>query len=234
MIKRDYYGIGVFNGKEDEKTSKCFKEWVKMIKEVYDSRDRVGPVDWYGRPVDVGTVGIEEWEPECRKLVIGSWSEYEAFKDWWDENYVEIPFTKDQLVLDRRIIETRNIKFNSEYCRLVPKSVHDLITPDPNLPAIEQRMRGIKVINNEARGRLQYKVYITISGKPTHIGTYDDEIVAIMVREQAIENYINMKSRELYGIATFDTRSAMTDYRITPHHMDLKVEPIYDNSDFFE
>ena len=84
---------------EDGTTTKCYCTWFNMMKRCYDPNSR----DY-------------EMYKDCE--VMRKWHNYQAFAEWWDKEYYEIPNTV--MSLDKDILKKGNRLYSPRTCCIVP------------------------------------------------------------------------------------------------------------------
>ena len=145
--KRLVYGVGTKGddvSRINGKTTKPYQTWGGMLERCYSKR--------------------------CQKLhptyidctVCATWLYFPTFKKWFGENY------EDGWELDKDLLVTGNKIYSPDNCIFVPHQLNLLFNDNG-------RARGefpLGVSFNKKAGKFQ--TYVTIDGRPQHLGLFDD------------------------------------------------------------
>lgn len=133
--------------------------------------------------------------------VCEGWMEYENFKKWFLENYI------DGYELDKDIIKRGNRVYCPEYCSFVPKEINLLI---------KNRRRGSgapgTVVRREG-GKYIARMY---AGRSIWLGSFETEIDAFMAYKKAKESYVRDLAKTYFNKNKIERRvyDALMNYKV--------------------
>ena len=159
-----YIGLGEYSPCENGKKTKCYKVWHSMLTRCYDSKVKRNYPTYKG----------------C--IVCTEWHNFQAFAEWYNDNYYEIP--GEVMCLDKDILFKGNKTYSPETCIFVSNEINALF-----------------IKGNKDRGALPIgvsyhkkgNVYISrcnFGNKLKHLGYFDNPEKAFNAYKTAKENYI--------------------------------------------
>ena len=173
--ERRYYGVGYlgkgkYKIKINNKTTKCYETWNRMLQRCYDPKHHEKYPTYINCKVD------EEWL--C----------YQNFAEWYYENYYEIE--NEIMCLDKDILRKGNKIYSPDNCVFVPERINNLFVKC-------DKSRGdypIGVCYNEHRKKFitQCSIYDFKENKKKikRLGYYDTPEKAFKSYKQFKEKYI--------------------------------------------
>ena len=159
---KGYLGEGKHKTKENGKLTKCYDTWHNMLKRCYDSK-------------------FQERQPTYKDCeVCESWHNFQAFAEWYENNYYEIP--NECMALDKDILFKGNKIYSPETCVFVPKNINSLFVKRDN-------DRGNDPIGTHQLPDGNYQVKCN-NGEGIYLGVYFNKEEAFQVYKQYKEKYI--------------------------------------------
>lgn len=136
-----YLGVGKYMAKENNKTTKIYAIWSKLICRCYDHKFQEL------HPAYIGCIVCKEWH------------NFQTFAKWYEENYFKVP--NERTELDKDILIPRNKLYSPDTCLLVPQSLNLLFSRDTvdgrDLPmGILKQKHGKYVVNFTYKGNKNY------------------------------------------------------------------------------
>ena len=103
-----YLGEGKFTFRVNNKETKCYQEWIKILNRSYN----------------------EEWSNKYPTYenceVCEEWHNFQNFAKWYYENYYEIK--NERMELDKDILNKGNKLYSPQTCIFVPQRINKLFT----------------------------------------------------------------------------------------------------------
>ena len=101
-----YMGEGPFLSKENGIKTKAYDAWYQMLRRCYDEKLQNKKPTYKGCTVDE------------------TWHNFQAFAEWYENNYYEIP--NETMQLDKDILSKGNKVYGPDTCIIVPNSINSL------------------------------------------------------------------------------------------------------------
>ena len=195
-FKPSVYGVGYLGYEkavdENGKSLKSYVTWMHMIERCYSD--------------------------ECQKTcptykdcyVCEEWHNYSNFKEWFDNNYYEIP--NEKMALDKDILVKGNKIYSYETCVFVPQNINTLFTKS-------NKVRGkypIGVYFNKNAKKFMAYCSMLINGKKMkkYLGLYNTIEEAFNAYKQFKENYIKKVAEEYKDKIPQKLYDAMYNYKV--------------------
>lgn len=180
-MRKLVYGFGVNDVKGMSK-SKCYSEWVSMLRRCYSNN-------------------FQEKYPTYKGCsVCNEWLYLSNFKTWFDVNY------KEEQHLDKDILNKDNKLYCPEFCRFVPSQINTLITDS----AANRGANPVGVCFHKRDQKFQAQIRLGNENlKP--LGYFDDPISAFNVYKKAKEEYIKFQADKYFnlGLINSEIRDAL-------------------------
>lgn len=182
-----YIGVGQYNVRENGKITKAYSVWQDMMARCYDSNFQTKKARTY---------------VDCE--VCEEWHNYQAFAEWYEQNYYEIEGQK--MNLDKDILVKGNKTYSPDTCILVPHNINLLFTKSDstrgNYPI------GVYYKNNK------YSAHCSVLNRDVHIGYYDDPMDAFQAYKEFKENYIKTVADQYIDLIPQALYNAMYEYEV--------------------
>ena len=183
-----FIGEGKYAPKEDGITTRRYEVWRDMIQRCYNDK----------------MILKNPTYAEC--TVCDEWHNFQAFAEWYDNNYYEIPGMRMQL--DKDILNKHNKVYSPNSCIFVPEAINKLFVK-------AQRRRGECPMGvHKLKKNSKYRADIHMNGKGTTLGTFDTPEEAFTAYKTAKENYIKEIADQYKDLIPKRLYDAMYEYEI--------------------
>ena len=190
------YGVGIIGNEksrdENGEIIKGYSVWTSMLSRCYS--------DEYKKthPTYKGCCVCEEWH------------NYSDFKEWFYNNYYEIP--NEQMALDKDILVKGNKIYSPDTCVFVPQNINNLFIKS-------NKIRGkypIGVYFNKDANKFTAQCNIFYNGKKQYknLGFYNTIEEAFNSYKQFKENYIKQVAEEYKDKIPNNLYEAMYNYKV--------------------
>lgn len=163
-----------------------YRTWYGMIRRCYDKKYHIK------KPTYIEASVCEEWR------------NYSAFKQWFDENYIE------NYVLDKDILVKGNKIYSPTTCCFVPYEINAILTKSDSI-------RGDLPIGvRRSKSKKYYEARLSVNKTYFHLGTYDSVEIAFAVYRAAKKAWVNKAAEEYYkgGFITERVYNALKNYEV--------------------
>ena len=108
-----YLGEGEYKTRENNKETRCYHEWMKILQRCYDS-------------------SYQEKYPTYKDCIIcDEWMCYQNFAEWYYNNYYTI--NNEKMEIDKDILCKGNKIYSPQTCIIVPQRINKLFTKSNKL-----------------------------------------------------------------------------------------------------
>ena len=177
-----YIGEGKYKTIENGKKTKCYEVWNSMLQRCYDDKYQER------RPTYKGCEVCEEWH------------NFQAFAEWYEKNYYEVP--NEKMCLDKDILLHGNKIYSRDTCLIVPHRVNSLFTYKRNnklkLPSgISPHGSKYQVMCNDESGkRITLGTYKTINEAFTIYKEFKERVIKQVADEYDSKSLIPKKGQD--------------------------------------
>ena len=153
----------------------------------------------------------QEKEPTYKECTVCTeWHNFQAFAEWYENNYYEIP--NESMSLDKDILFKGNKIYSPETCVFVPKNINSLFTKC-------DKSRGNDPIGAHQSPSGNYQVQCNnVNGKRIYLGTYSNKEEAFRVykryKEKVIKEVIDLYECVIPEPHYSKLKKAMCNYRV--------------------
>ena len=187
-----YLGEGKNNPKENSKQTKSYTTWKNMLERCYDDK-------------------YQEKYPTYKGCeVCTEWHNFQAFDEWYNDNYYEIE--DEVMCLDKDILVKCNKIYSPETCVFVPQNINKLFTKRDN-------DRGKDPIGADQLPSGNYEVRCNNGyGEKIYLGVYPTKEEAFRVykqyKEKVIKEVIDSYKGEIPEPHYSKLKKAMYNYKV--------------------
>ena len=187
-----YLGEGEYKTRENNKETRCYHEWMKILQRCYDS-------------------SYQEKYPTYKDCIIcEEWMCYQNFAEWYYNNYYTI--NNEKMEIDKDILCKGNKLYNPQTCIIVPQRINKLFTKS-------NKLRGdlpIGVYYNKQNKKYRSQISKIENGKKqrVYLGLYNTPQEAFESYKKAKENYIKQVADEYKPYIPKELYDAMYNYKV--------------------
>ena len=163
VFGKGYIGVGKYKTKENGELTKQYKIWRGMLQRCYEPKYQEKYPTYNG----------------CK--VCESWHNFQAFAEWYNDNYYQIH--GEQMHLDKDILIKGNKIYSPGTCIFVPNEINLLFVK-------RDKSRGNDHIGICKRPSGNYQVRCNNGERLDYLGTYSTKEKAFEVYKQYKEKYI--------------------------------------------
>ena len=184
-----YLGEGKYKVSENGKLTKVYNTWKDMLRRCYDEK-------------------YQEKHPTYNACeVCTEWHNFQAFAEWYENNYYEIP--NEKMCLDKDILLHGNKIYSRDTCLIVPNRINLLFT--------YKRNNKLKLPSGISPHGSKYQVMCRDgSGKRIILGTYETINEAFTIYKEFKERVIKQVADEYYskGLIPKKVQAALYNYEV--------------------
>ena len=187
-----YLGEGEYKTRENNKETRCYHEWMKILQRCYDS-------------------SYQEKYPTYKDCIIcEEWMCYQNFAEWYYNNYYTI--NNEKMEIDKDILCKGNKIYSPQTCIIVPQRINKLFTKS-------NKLRGdlpIGVYYNKQNKKYRSQINKIENGKKqrVYLGLYNTPQEAFESYKKAKENYIKQVADEYKPYIPKELYDAMYNYKV--------------------
>lgn len=187
-----YLGEGKYTFRINNKETKCYQEWIKMLDRGY------------------GEIWSKKHPTYEKCEVYEEWHNFQNFAKWYYENYYEIE--GQRMELDKDILCKGNKIYSPKTCIFVPQRINKLFTKS-------DKIRGeypIGVYYNKKENKFRAQLSILNENKKERklLGRFDTPIEAFNKYKIEKENYIKQVADEYKDLIPIKLYDAMYRYEV--------------------
>lgn len=137
-------------------------------------------------------------------IVCDEWLDYECFKVWFNENYI------DGYHLDKDLLKQGNKKYSPDFCVFIPKEINNLITASDAKRG--SYPLGVNIVKHNGKFRASISKY----GKKETIGIFLTESEASKAYKEEKTSHIRKVAKEQFtlGLIGDAAYQALLKYKI--------------------
>ena len=187
-----YLGEGEYKTRENNKETRYYHEWMKILQRCYDS-------------------SYQEKYPTYKDCIIcEEWMCYQNFAEWYYNNYYTI--NNEKMEIDKDILCKGNKIYSPQTCIIVPQRINKLFTKS-------NKLRGdlpIGVYYNKQNKKYRSQISKIKNGKKqrVYLGLYNTPQEAFESYKKAKENYIKQVADEYKPYIPKELYDAMYNYKV--------------------
>lgn len=183
-----YLGEGKYKFRENNKETKCYHEWMRMLERGYSK------------------LWKEKYQTYKDCYVCEEWLNFQNFAEWYEENYYEIK--NEKMCLDKDILYKRNKIYSPKTCVFVPQRINKIFTKAD----IKRGKYPIGVYEHK-NGKYISQCEFN-NGKKRYLGCYSTIEEAFNVYKIEKESYIKQIANEYKSYIPEKLYDAMYKYEV--------------------
>ena len=183
-----YLGIGKYQVSKDKEFNIRYKHWNSMLQRCYDEQ-------YHNKRISYS---------DCK--VCEEWHNFQAFAEWYDENYYTIG--NEKMCLDKDILNKGNKVYSPNNCIFVPEYINTLFCKRQN----DRGEYPIGVSIHKKTGHFEARCS-TLEGR-IYLGVYDTPTQAYKVYKNYKEKYIKKMADIYKGKIPIELYKAMYKYKV--------------------